>query len=354
MLVGKQTDRSALLELAEVTVQNRDAVVNIVQGLSGVSGEPKSEENQIPFLAAIISSTPTVRAEFSPAEAAVVQEGVIRRTFTDNLLATPLKMLDGKTLDEVSGDDGYKLQRTAIVRILNSYGVTAIVESEIAALAEKLGVSKLPEIAITSDEQLYSLPVDSIPRIKIDGLTLEQRSTLMQRAHAFKVNAVTAKVARSIVDEDVGSDSFEDKLSAYLFLADATPDIQKSLAMLSEGTAWADMKEVPSAPLLFAEIPRRLALGDAEGFQNAISQITIKYGDDPQVMTRLQQLLVGYGLLNPDGTPRQSPSSGRQPLQTPDTFDGPSKSDSGGLWTPESPAAAPAGGESKIWLPGSE
>ena len=36
-------------------------------------------------------------------------------------------------------------------------------------------------------------------------------------------------------------------------------------------------------------------------FQETIQSLTTQYGNDPEVMARLQQMLMSYGLIGPDG-----------------------------------------------------
>ncbi|MDA7878344.1 protein-disulfide isomerase, partial [bacterium] len=71
-----------------------------------------------------------------------------------------------------------------------------------------------------------------------------------------------------------------------------------------------------------------------------------QYGNEPEVMAKLQQTLMAYGLISPDGSPRQAPSAA-----------GPAAEQGGGggeLWTPDSgaPASGSGGGGGKLWVPG--
>jgi hypothetical protein len=64
-------------------------------------------------------------------------------------------------------------------------------------------------------------------------------------------------------------------------------------------------------------------------------------------MARLQQMLIQFGLINSDGSPR-----GGRPQQAAPT------SQSGGLWTPDGGGSASAAlpgsgsGSGKLWVPG--
>ena len=107
-----------------------------------------------------------------------------------------------------------------------------------------------------------------------------------------------------------------------------------------------------TANLLLSEVTLRLQAGDSVGFQNVIQTISTQYGNQPEVMAQLQQMLIQYGLISPDGTPRQGPPGPGGPGASP-------AGGGGELWTPDSgsPAASPAAegggsGGSKLWVPG--
>ena len=92
----------------------------------------------------------------------------------------------------------------------------------------------------------------------------------------------------------------------------------------------------------------RLQAGDGAGFQSAIETLTSRYGNEPEVMARLQQMLMAYGLISPDGSPRQAPAAAAPAAAS---------SAGGELWTPESgppasPAAEGGSGGGKLWIPG--
>ena len=63
-------------------------------------------------------------------------------------------------------------------------------------------------------------------------------------------------------------------------------------------------------------------------------------------MARLQQMLMAYGLIGPDGAPRGGAASPEGANAQPS---------SGGLWTPDQgqqPPSQEGGGGGKLWVPG--
>ena len=111
--------------------------------------------------------------------------------------------------------------------------------------------------------------------------------------------------------------------------------------------AFAEENNLPTSQLLLSEVSLRLAAGDPQGFQETIQSLTTQYGNDPEVMARLQQMLMSYGLIGPDGAPRSGAPSPAQES---------SESSGGGLWTPDQgqqpPSQDSGGGGGKLWVPG--
>jgi hypothetical protein len=131
---------------------------------------------------------------------------------------------------------------------------------------------------------------------------------------------------------------------AYMTLINAAVQNDEALSLLVEAKAFAESNNIPIANLLLSEVSLRLQAGDGAGFQNAVETLSSRYGNEPEVMARLQQMLVAYGLISPDGSPRPAAPAAASPAGSSE------------LWTPDSgtPAtpAAEGGGGSKLWVPG--
>ena len=134
-------------------------------------------------------------------------------------------------------------------------------------------------------------------------------------------------------------------------LINAAEGNEQALELMDEAKAFAQANEIPIANLLLSEVGLRLSAGDGPGFQNAVETLSRQYGNDPEVMAKLQQTLMAYGLIGPDGAPRQAPGGPPPAAQQ--------GGGGGGIWTPESGAPAPGsggsgdgGGGGKLWVPG--
>jgi hypothetical protein len=160
-----------------------------------------------------------------------------------------------------------------------------------------------------------------------------------------------------LVESELTEEEQPAKVVAYVALTQSAPDAESALAMLEQAKSFADARNIPIANLLLTEVGLRLSSGDAEGFQKVIETLTTRYGNEPEVMAQLQQMLMAYGLIGPDGSPRSAggppPGAAGPAAAAPGAAAQP-----GGIWTPDSgsppPAAGPPSesGGGKLWIPG--
>ena len=211
-------------------------------------------------------------------------------------------------------------------------------------------LEKLPPLKPSSSE-VESVSNEDLQRLDPTDLDADALIYLLQRAQQVSATVATRRLAKQLIEKELSDEQKPAKLLAYMSLINSATHTGEALTLMDDAKAYASAHDIPTANLLLSEVGLRLSAGDAEGFQNAIQTLSTQYGNEPEVMARLQQMLVAYGLVNPDGTPRQAPGVGPEP--TPAAGGG-----AGQLWTPDSgaPAAAPApqsdGGESKLWVPG--
>ena len=132
----------------------------------------------------------------------------------------------------------------------------------------------------------------------------------MQRVEILK-GPQSAYFGRSVlsgainyVSRDLNEEQMPAKMLAYMTLVNAASGNDEAVRNLEAAKAFGDANNIPIANLLLSEVSLRLSMGDAAGFQSAIETISARYGQEPEVMARLQQMLMSYGLISPDGSPR--------------------------------------------------
>ncbi|QDS88613.1 hypothetical protein EC9_28040 [Rosistilla ulvae] len=352
LLFGKQTDRPARLELLTVCQSERDEAIKFFTSLGGVTGEPQATEETIPLMSAANANMPIMRVSGTQAEARKLQTQVANREFVGRVLATPLPLFSDKPIGETVDDDAFTLQRTAIARVIESYDVMYDDPSVLARLRTELKVPELPAIAITNDDQLYTLPVDTLYRVDAESVSKQQLFILLDRARNFHCTPVIRATAQRLLAIDLGEDEAQIKPHAYLSLVDVTSDETKAMELLEEAKTWAKANNVSYAPMLLNECLRRIQAGDSNGFQATLQEIIRDFSDDAAVMGQLQQMLVELGIINPDGSPRNAPGPAA-PMNV--GSEPPAAAGGAGIWTPDSPTPPqPSGDGSKLWVPGNE
>lgn len=350
LLFGRQTDRPPRMEVWEVQASDRDQVVKLLADIVGNNEPTETTATPLPFLSAIHPSIPMLRFKGSQEEAGQLQSDLVRTRLPGRVLNTRLALLGNKTLAESLDDESLRLPRTAMVRMLEQYdSLTTNAGDAIAEVREKLQVDPLPTIKADGDE-LDEVPNHALGRLDVEEMSIESVVYLLQRAKQVGCTAAMKKAAERLIAAEPREDLKQVKLMAYLAAVQTADSLSESLKLVDEAKAWAQKESVSAAPLLLIEVGQRLSAGDGEGFRHAMSTLTSEHGDDPTIMAQLQRLLIDYGLINPDGTPRSGPA--------PTTAPPAESSAGGGLWTPDGGGSAPppAGGDkpggSKLWVPG--
>jgi hypothetical protein len=199
-----------------------------------------------------------------------------------------------------------------------------------------------------SEAEIESIPNEDLARVDPSDLGAESLIYLLQRAQQISSTLAVRNFAAKLIDTELTEEQRPAKLLAYASLVNAAPTPNQALQTLEKAKAFAEAHGMSTANLLLSEVSLRLQSGDGEGFQKTIETISKRFGNDPEVMAQLQQMLMAYGLIRPDGSARPAAPEASPVDPTPSAA--PS-----GLWTPDGGAAAAspdAGGEKKLWIPG--
>jgi hypothetical protein len=286
-----------------------------------------------------------LRFQAKPSEAERLQSELVAARMPDAIASVELPILAGGSLKSTADDDTKLLERTATMRIIEQFDAIASRGDSIIDEAYKLAkLEPLPAIHPERD-QIESLANEDLNRVDVSQLDAESLVYLLQRAQQVSATPAMRRCAKRIIDIELPEQQQPAKMIAYLTMIRATEQNEDALQLLEQAKSFAEAHKIPIANLLLTEVSLRLQAGDGEGFQHAIQSLTTRYGNEPEVMARLQQMLMAYGLIGPDGQPRSAPGA---PAAAPPA---------GGseLWTPDSPTpATPAaeGGGSKLWIPG--
>lgn len=348
---GKQTDRSARLQLLEVRAAKIDEVkqriASVAEGIELVqeTGEP------LPLVIAGQPAIAMVRFQANPSDAQSLQLELTKARMPEAIASLQLPVLDGKSLQECAGDDATKLARAAVVRTVEQYdAMSSKLGDSLQRIYQLAGVEAPTAIKPTNDE-IESLANEDLMYVDPSGLDTESLIYLVQRTQQITSTLAMQRFAKALLNAEMTEEQQPAKLLAYMSLISSTEDNAEALSLLEKAKAFADSKQISTANLLLTEVGLRLKAGDGAGFQSALQTISTKHGNDPEVMAQLQQMLMAYGLIGPDGRP-----TGGGGLPPSEAAPAPAESSSSGLWTPDqgSPTGGSPGsqGGGKLWTPG--
>lgn len=350
-LFGRETDRSARVEVVGVSARfEQTAREQLGLALPGLHFEA-AREGALPLHYEAMIQPGGLKITDS-ATFDDLQQKLFATRAVKKLAETAVPLLDNQSLQETAGDDSKWLQRAALIRYIEGEdSIVARDENLIARLCE-IGNRPAPESIMATGDDVEDIAAYDLNRIDPTGVDAENLIYLIQRAQQVSATEIGRRASRRLLELDLSQQGeiAGAKLVAYSYLMQAATSVGEAIENLEAAKAYAKTQSISTASLLLAEVPLRLRSGDSEKFQECVQTIAREHGQDPEVMGRLQQLLMQFGLIRPDGSPAQAPRSAAP------------KSGGSGLWTPGSgnaAAAAPSGGQpkpaaspSKLWVPG--
>ncbi|MFG0288204.1 MAG: tetratricopeptide repeat protein [Rhodopirellula sp. JB044] len=349
---GRETDRAARVEVVGVTAQQEQTARDQL-GLALPGRHFDSEREGWLPLNYIAMSQPGGLKVTDPN----AFESLQQRLFVDRgvmkLAETAVPLLGDQSLKDAAGDDSKWLERAALLRYLEGEdSLIARDETMLQRLCE-IGNRPAPEAIRPTGDDVENIPAYDLNRVDPAGLDTENLVYLIQRAQQISATRLGRVASRQLLEMDLPSEGelAGAKLLGYSFLMQNATRSEDALENLEAAKKYAEAHNFSTASLLLAELPLRLRRGEAEKFQDCVQTIAKNHGNDPEVMGRLQQLLVQFGLIRPDGSPVQAPRGAA-----------PAQAESSGLWTPDGGGSAPAaaappaasggGSSSKLWVPG--
>ncbi|MEM9646404.1 MAG: protein-disulfide isomerase [Planctomycetota bacterium] len=347
LLFGKQTDRSAELRVLDVRSEDVSDVRGVLESaLSDVSFEEHAGES-FPLLAAVQPQMAMIRFDAKPLDADAVMSALVDAEMPKDLASVPLAILGGKSLADSADNDELRFEREVVLTVFDSYdALTSKVDGLTQRVAEIANLDTPPPLKV-SDSEIEEVANEDLNRIDLEGVSDESLMYLLQRASQVSATPLLRRCATKVIDSERAIEEPTIALVARMALIQSAASQQEMIEQIDAAKTLEEKNNLSSPRLAFLDLEVRLRAGDSEGFQAALQGITSKHGKDPEVMAQLQQRLMSWGLIRPDGTPQGAPTA---PAVAPQGGPG------GDVWTPQSaPAAKPSGGEeggSKLWVPG--
>ena len=353
LVYGKQTDRSALVQISDVQEQLASTVTEQVASILQTDKTPKVTES-------LASYRDLMRPRFlldeyaREADEAWLDE-LLQTKLINTLLSAKFKGLAGKTLGETVNDDATQLFRTALLRLLSGENdARDTTEPFSLAMAKALNVPPQETLVPKTDEELEELSAFDLKRVDPSELDVEGLMYLFQRSVQVASNATAGLAAKRIVAEDAKS-PLEDKeivLMAHTTLIQTADNADEATAMIEQAKAWCAANQLDVGGILYSELQLHLRNGNPEGFQRTIETIFREHSHNQELITHVQRLLMQLGLINPDGTPRASRQAAPQPSSAIWTGDSAGPASSLPPAGAEQQPPASGGGGGKLWVPG--
>jgi len=352
LVFGKQTDRPARLEVPSVLPMFAPAVREALTAALGDRQWSDEVAFPVPFVVASEPRAAMINRRMTRTEVDQLVRDFQSMRLGQRLVSQPLPPLQNQSLQAVAGDESLRLQREAIVRILENIDQFAEDGSVLDVIRQAAGVPPLSPIIVRTSDDVEEVDNADLARVDCTELDSEGLAYLLQRAQMIHAVGPLRKAAQQAILRGGGPEETELKATAYLTLIEVTQSPDDALKMIGEAKQFFETTGLDKAQLLLMEVPIRVRMGDSDGFQSVIKTLTTEYRQREDVMAGLQQLLVSIGLINPDGSPRMEgrpPAGAMSPAEP--------AAASSGLWTPDSGSPASSGaaagqGGGKLWIPG--
>jgi tetratricopeptide (TPR) repeat protein len=344
LLFGKETDREARLEFLITKTPDMVAKVRKLQEIgAGLLGMIEKEEKMGATYA--LDEALVARWRLPEDTPADIRRKLIEEQYQRNMLEVlpkqPVKALGGRTPREVAADPTYRIRLLALIR---AYEIEYQQKRQVADFNELRRSLGLPpqETLDPAGVDMERAPLLRLGRYDYAKMTDDQLLSVVRRAGSVSHVEALRQAALVALHRPELKGKF-DKCDAYDILAQLESDLDKAIDYNTK--AQESAKELGRSPAryLLSEFDLRLARRETGELSRIINQLQSKHIREPGIAEAVYMKLVNLGVINPDGSPR---GAAAPTAAAPET---------GGVWSPESVAAAAApGGEqkSKLWLPG--
>lgn len=280
--------------------------------------------------------------------------GIIRRINRDNwskFLTSEwpemsLVVLDGKTPKQAAGEESVRVPLAAWLEQIDMYADRFGLPFDVHAERAKYNLPPVTPLEVTEHTNVGTLSVLQFARLPFDKLSDQQLVAAFKRAALIQHKGSLRPLLLTIVERTSCHDQL-DMSRVYRFLS----DLGSLLMETSEAIRWLDKERARTVPV-------------AEQFEHELDcdmrELRYRLDDphDPACSNLLRRMWEHYGAKVPELRGYVSGIVNHYKVSAPWMTDGGSLEGvggaitSGGVWTPDSAAAKPAG-ESKLWLPGS-
>ena len=371
LFYGRQTDRPArlmVIEMPETALVGVDNLVrNTIGSMLGNVAEPQPTR-QVSQTQSSIQFAFRFRPEAMPNSEqleTLIMEFYEKR-FIPEFCDRPIGLLDGKSPGQVAGDPTYRVRLLGLMEVIDGTMSPELAVEACTKLRERLGLPvpgpvALPDPCPSGDEAvrfLESVPVWRWYRFEVEKMSTDMLLRATRMVEVAKDVRCLTRFSEEILARPINSMPNEARFLAFdtlIRVAQAEQNFEEAITWIDRAKSESAEMKVSAAPWKIASVGIYLAMGEGDKAQDAVQDVVTHHSQEPEAMQMLQELFVGLGLMNPDGTPRGPAGAGMAAGSTPPGTPGAAapepKPASSGLWTPDSEAGGGSGTASKLWTP---
>jgi tetratricopeptide (TPR) repeat protein len=353
LLFGKQTDRPARVEFSAIKTADYEARLKALQEAIGQFLGPKEAEDVSGKMSAGGAAL-AINWRFPDDAPVELRKKMVQEHRTQVLLSIwpnlPMGSLGGKTPRVAVADPAGQIALSATILMLDLNEPDE--NPDFNKLRRSLGLPTLEPID-PAGVRVQSLTPPQQTRLVVEKLSDDDLAAVYRRAVMLGAPRLVKKLAREVVARP-SLDNRPDlsKAETYDVLSRLATEPQEALAMILKAVDQAKAQGQSPARYLLTEFTMRLRLGDEAEAKRVLNTIMSKHMREPGVAQAVYSLLAQLGLIEIDpatGRPVITGAGGMagSVMPAPAAAAAPS-----GLWTPDQGAPTPAGGKSKLWMPG--
>jgi hypothetical protein len=344
LMFGRETDRPARLEIVGLFKDRADQARSIILAIGGDSLESGVEES---VMARASASHQMIAHRWVPPRGAARAQvdALLVQDFRDNMMNRwpehPLGVLGGRSLRQAAEDSAARVKVLAVILVMQQWSGRSPAEFDFNELRARLGLPTMGAIEPQPGE-VRTLPLVRLARIDFEKLSDDDLLFAFHRAGMYHAWDAARRFARAIIDRPSFARRAE-RMEAYRILAQSATSLEEGIASIDEGRRDALSAGQSCAVWDLLELSFRFGHGDVEQAMRLMRHIESRHIEEQGVAQTLTQMLINFGLLNPDGTP-VAPAGHRAAAEIAQTGPEPAK-----LWTPGSESSGSGG---KLWTPG--
>lgn len=344
LLFGRETDQAARLEIIGLPRTQADQAKATLRQIGGDMLELEPEET---LVARTSASHQMIAHRWVPPRGAPREQidALLVQDFRNTLLNCwpdhPLGVLGGQSLRQAACNPAVRVKALAAILVMQQWAGRSLAEFNFNDLRSQLGLPTLGPIEPQPGE-IRTLPLVRLVRVEVEKLSDDDLVLAFRRTGLYHVWDAARKFARAIIDRPVFALRPE-RMEAYRTLAQSATTLEEGVASIDEGRRDALSTGQSCAVWDLMELSFRFGHGDIDQSMQLMQHIESRHIKEQGVAQALTQMLVNFGLLNPDGTPVTAHGHGAAEVAPP-------TADPAKLWIPGSESSGSGGG--KLWTPG--